>query len=277
MSAIAKTIWMIESHFRKPVSLNEMALNAGVSRSHLSRIFPLATGYSISAYLRGRRLSEAAKALASGAPDILCVALEAGYGSHEAFTRAFREQFAVTPDDVRRRRSVDTLELVEPLNMDTVSQTRLPPPRIEMHPAFHIAGLMERIDPGQVNSIPALWQRLQPYLGNVAGAIDGPAFGVVVEADEATCDYLAGMEVAAGAELPPEFTSVQVPARRWARFAHQGHISTIRQTIAAVFQWSPPPQYRPADELGVVEYYGADFDGATGTGTIEIWFGLADA
>ena len=28
-----------------------------------------------------------------GAPDILSVALDVGYGSHEAFTRAFREQF----------------------------------------------------------------------------------------------------------------------------------------------------------------------------------------
>jgi methylphosphotriester-DNA--protein-cysteine methyltransferase len=41
-------------------------------------------GISLIAYLRGRRLSEAAKALAAGAPDIFSVALDAGYGSHEA-------------------------------------------------------------------------------------------------------------------------------------------------------------------------------------------------
>ena len=69
MSAIAKTIWMIESRFGETVSLDEMAAHAGVSRSHLSRIFPMATGYSISAYIRGRRLTEAAKALAHGAPE----------------------------------------------------------------------------------------------------------------------------------------------------------------------------------------------------------------
>ncbi len=78
MSAVAKTIWMIESRFRRTICRSmTMAGHAGVSRSHLSRIFPVATGCSISAYIRGRRLTEAAKALAEGAPDILSVALDA--------------------------------------------------------------------------------------------------------------------------------------------------------------------------------------------------------
>ena len=49
-------------------------------------------------YMRGRRLSEAARVLANGGADILTVALDFGYGSHEAFTRAFRRsQFGVNP------------------------------------------------------------------------------------------------------------------------------------------------------------------------------------
>ena len=68
MSAVAKTLWMIESRFGMPLTLEELAVHAGVSRYHLSRIFPEETGYSIKHYLRGRRLTEAAKALAGGAP-----------------------------------------------------------------------------------------------------------------------------------------------------------------------------------------------------------------
>ena len=52
-------------------------------------------------YLRARRLSVAARALVNGVPDIFSVALDVGYGSHEAFTRAFRERFGVTPESVR--------------------------------------------------------------------------------------------------------------------------------------------------------------------------------
>ena len=54
-------------------------------------------------YARARRLTEAARVLAKGAPDILNVALEADYGSHEAFTRAFRDHFGMTPEAVRTR------------------------------------------------------------------------------------------------------------------------------------------------------------------------------
>lgn len=96
MSTIAKMLWVLESRFNEPLSLQDLAQATGRSPTYLSRIFPMATGYSITGYLRARRLTEAARSLAAGAPDILAVALDAGYGSHEAFTRAFRSQFGIT-------------------------------------------------------------------------------------------------------------------------------------------------------------------------------------
>ena len=86
-------------------SLADIADASGVSRYQLLRAFGSATGHSVTRDARGRRLSEAARLLAVGAPDILTVALDAGYGSHEAFTRAFRDQFGLTPQAARQRRS----------------------------------------------------------------------------------------------------------------------------------------------------------------------------
>src|SRR5262245_13840586 len=100
---IARALWFVESHFAQEITLDDVAAVAGVSRYHLSRTFSLATGTGLMAYVRARRLSEAAKSLAAGAPDILAVALDCGYGSHEAFSRAFREQFDLTPEAVRTR------------------------------------------------------------------------------------------------------------------------------------------------------------------------------
>lgn len=277
MSAITKTIWLIESRSPDPLTLDEMASHAGVSRSHLSRIFPLATGYSISAYMRARRLSEAAKALADGAPDILAVALDAGYGSHEAFTRAFREQFGITPDEVRRRRSLDNLKTVEPLPMNANTAIKLPEPAIERRPAMRIAGLLERQEMSSSNGIPQQWQRFAPHVGHIPGAVPGAAYGVVAGADENSCDYMTGVEVTATDDLPRGFKVLDVPAQRYARHRHWGHISTIRSTIGAIYeQWLPQSPHRQAEGMSFVEYYGPDFNPATGLGTVEIWIGLED-
>jgi AraC family transcriptional regulator len=96
MNPAERALWYIESHFARDISLDDVASVGGVTRYHMTRAFAAMTGMPVMAYARARRLSEAAKVLAKGAPDILAVALDAGYGSHEAFTRAFRDQFGIT-------------------------------------------------------------------------------------------------------------------------------------------------------------------------------------
>jgi AraC family transcriptional regulator len=97
------------------LSLDDVANAAGLSRYHMSRVFGIATGCSIQRYMRDRRPTEAARILAGCAPDILVVALDAGYGSHEAFTRAFRDQFGLTPEALRVRGHLDDIKLTEPI------------------------------------------------------------------------------------------------------------------------------------------------------------------
>src|SRR5262245_23514605 len=129
MNPVEKAVWFIEARFGRDLCLDEIARVAGVSRYHMARAFAETTGQSVMRYARGRRLSEAARALASGAPDILSVALEARYGSHEAFTRAFRDQFGVTPESVRAAGTVGNLPLVEAIRMDKTRIVNLEPPR----------------------------------------------------------------------------------------------------------------------------------------------------
>jgi len=111
MNPAQKALWFIESHLAGALTLDEIAGVAGVSRFHLVRAFAAATGLSVMRYVRARRLTEAAHALAGGAPDILELALDADYGSHEAFTRAFRDHFGVTPEAVRGFTCLDRLKL----------------------------------------------------------------------------------------------------------------------------------------------------------------------
>src|SRR4051794_40645001 len=111
MNPARKALWFIESHLGDELSLDEIAAVAGISRFHMVRAFAAATGLSVMRYVRARRLSEAARALAQGAPDILRLALDADYGSHEAFTRAFRDYFGITPEMVRSSARLDHIKL----------------------------------------------------------------------------------------------------------------------------------------------------------------------
>jgi AraC family transcriptional regulator len=250
-----------------------------VSRYHVSRAFGEAIGRPVTGYVRGRRLTEAAKVLAAGAADILTVALEAGYGSHEAFTRAFREQFGLTPESVRAQRHLDNLELVEAHSMDMVINhsvlNELAEPRFESRKAFLVAGLSVRYGYESCGGgIPAQWQRFAPYIGNVPGQIGSDAYGVRHNSDDNGLDYLCGVEVGEFSQLPPELSRLRVPANRYAVFTHSGHVSAIRSTWSTIWsKWLPKSGHQLADAPDF-ERYDSRFDPRTGNGEVEIWVPL---
>jgi AraC family transcriptional regulator len=272
MGPVEKAVWYIESHFAEPLTLDGLAEEAGVSRFHLARAFAAATGQSAIRYLRGRRLSEAAKALAAGAPDILATALEAGYGSHEAFTRAFRDQFGTTPESVRALRCLDSLQLVEPIKMDESLILDLARPVIAKSKPLLVAGLGERYTSDSSKAVPALWQKFQPHLGHVPGQIGAVAYGVIHNVDDDdNFDYIAGVEVADFSALTGEFARVRIPAQTYAVFTHHDHISSIRRVFHTIWSKSlPEGAYKPAD-APIFERYGPEFDGHTGMGGFQIW------
>src|SRR5213083_1365280 len=140
MNPAQKALWFIESHLSSALTLDEVAAIGGVSRYHMVRAFAAATGLPVMRYVRARRLSEAARSLVSGAPDILTLALDADYGSHEAFTRAFRDHFGVTPEAVRSSTCLDKLTLQEAIVMDSTALDNLQAPRFETSKLLLVAG-----------------------------------------------------------------------------------------------------------------------------------------
>jgi AraC family transcriptional regulator len=272
MSPVAKALWFVESHFAADITLDDIAQIGGVSRYHMTRAFGEVTGRSLMRYVRARRLTEAARSLAQGAPDILAVALDAGYASHEAFTRAFRDQFGTTPEAVRAQRRLDAIVLVEPIKMDETPITELEPPRFENNGPLLIAGLGERCTCETAAGIPAQWQRFQPYIGNLAGQVGNTAYGVSCNSDGAgNFDYICGVEVRDFSDLPPALSPIRVPAQKYAVFSHRDHISAIRRTWSTIWnQWLPQSGYEVLDAPDF-ERYDQRFDPKTGIGGLEIW------
>ena len=91
----------IREHLNEPLHRDVLAAVAGFSVPHFHRIFTAHTGENISDYVRRVRLERAARKLRMGAVDITEVALAAGYDTHAAFGKAFKQQYGFSPSEFR--------------------------------------------------------------------------------------------------------------------------------------------------------------------------------
>lgn len=103
ISVAEKVISYVENHLERELSLGEIAGELHYSKYYMVREFRKSTGITLHKYIQGRRLEEAARKLAQTEQPILEIAFDAGYGSQQAFTQAFRVEYLCTPQEYRRR------------------------------------------------------------------------------------------------------------------------------------------------------------------------------
>lgn len=92
----------IQEHINEPLNRERLAAVAGFSVPHFHRVFTAHVGESAASYVRRLRLERAGRKLRMGAVDITEVALAAGYDSHAAFSKAFKQQFGLSPSEFRQ-------------------------------------------------------------------------------------------------------------------------------------------------------------------------------
>ncbi len=116
--ALLSTLLYIQTHLEQDLSLEALAERAGFSAFHFHRLFRENIGEAVKEYVRRLRLERGAYRLKISDETILRIALEAGFKTHESFTRAFERQFGVTPSAYRRhflRRSREYKQQVQPM------------------------------------------------------------------------------------------------------------------------------------------------------------------
>lgn len=99
---IEEVLRYIRAHIGESLDRETLASVAGFSIPHFHRVFRAEVGESAASYVRRLRLHRAGQKLRMGAVDITEVALAAGYDSHAAFGKAFKQQFGVTPSEFRQ-------------------------------------------------------------------------------------------------------------------------------------------------------------------------------
>lgn len=137
-----------------------------------------------------------------------------------------------------------------------------------------IAGLNKSYTMETRSQIPAQWQEFAPRIGQVPGQVGGMTTYGVCWNFKGSCefDYLCGVEVQGAA--PNDLTLVKIPARRYAVVTHSGHVSTLPQTIDAVWsKWAPDAGLKIA-KAPCFERYTEEFNPQSGLGGMELWVPL---
>jgi AraC family transcriptional regulator len=100
--AILSTLIYIQSHLESDLALDVLAGRVGFSPYHFHRIFREVIGEPTKEYIRRLRIDRAAYRLKISEETIMRIALDAGFQTHESFTRAFRRRFGIPPNEFRR-------------------------------------------------------------------------------------------------------------------------------------------------------------------------------
>lgn len=144
------------------------------------------------------------------------------------------------------------------------------PVRFEERGPLAIAGLGGRFTLEARTGIPELWKHFAPHIGRIPGQVGQAAYGIS-SMRGGTIDYIAGVEVADGPDLPDGFSKVRQTATIYAVFEHRGHVSTISDMVGAIINdWLPNSGWAIAPGPQVIERYGEDFDPNTSSGLTEI-------
>lgn len=112
----------IQEHLDEELPLDRLAREAHLSPYHFHRVFGAMVGESLGSYVRRLRLERAAMMLKLGDRPVTLIAFDAGYGTLEAFSRAFRQAFGVSPSRYRSGRHAARIPLQsEPPTMDATT------------------------------------------------------------------------------------------------------------------------------------------------------------
>lgn len=272
MSLANRALWVIDRNLRQELSLARVAEACGVSRYHLAHAFGESTGMSVMGYVRARRLSEAAARLAQGASNILDLALEYGYSSHEAFSRAFRAQFNTTPETVRKDGTVDRLPLVLPVSVVDNMRTALKVHRYEQAGELSFVGMGQHFSFAAPQHITAQWERFMPHYCEIENRADDVPWGVNTNLDDdGTFDYYSAVKVSRIASVPKGMQGLTLAPRTYAIFQHTAHISTVSQTYSAIWNDWEPPEGRAIADAAALEGHLPAFNPRTGLGGVELW------
>lgn len=147
LAALNHLLDAVEEAAGHEVDVTAVAADHGTTEHHLRRMFSSLAGMPVSEYVRRRRMSLAAADLVQSSDDLLTIAVRQGYGSTEAFGRAFRAVHGIGLNDAREQGGRFRTQQLLRFRL-TVEGSAPMHVRITDRPAFRLVGHATRVPLG---------------------------------------------------------------------------------------------------------------------------------
>lgn len=254
---IARVERFLEKNLDDDVDPSTLARTAHLSLHHFHRIFRAQLGETIMQHLRRLRLERAARRLrnADDGARLLDLAMEAGYESHEAFTRAFQARFGVAPSAYRDEAASEPSPRLVAWQAQRIERPSAPV-SVRSFDALNVACMRHR---GSYATVGETWGRMLTWAG-AHGFGGAPLYGICPDDPDVTEE--ARLRFDAAVVVPEPFVPTtaglaitEIPAGTYAVGLHVGPYHRLHETYLDVIgRWFPESGYELATDA-VVEHY----------------------
>lgn len=238
--SISKAIEYIEENITADISVEDIAKHVNISAFYFQKGFSLLCGYTITEYIRNRRLALAAGELAADHVKVIDVAIKYGYDSPDSFTKAFSRFHGVTPSMVQK--NIMTIKSFAPLKIKLSLEGGYSMDyKLTKKESFTVMGVMKKFSyDGAKSVIPEFWK--EHYEKGNGKYVCG-MFGINI--DEAMghseFEYMIADVYNPTTDIPEGFVTKTIPAFTWAVFPCKGAMPASMQDVnTKIFsEWLP--------------------------------------
>jgi AraC family transcriptional regulator len=234
---VAKALGYIDLHFDEELTLEQLSNLACISKYHFHRLFTAVNGLSLHQYIRWLKLKRAANQLLyEKDKSILEIALNAGFESHEAFTRAFKLACDETPSKFRQESKWKHWDSI-PYLLERAGSLKVTPV-IKDFPGVRLAIIEHRAAP---ETIPQSIEKLIAWAkkNNLSKPKAGEIFSIPYDDPKTTLTeqfrYDIGRIVPENMRLTGQVIEKRLPSGRVAIGRHEGSHDNLDRTVYAMY------------------------------------------
>ena len=270
---LEKAIIFIEQNLGEDIKVEAVAGVAGYSYFHFHRIFEAVLGETVGNYIRLRRLTSAAHDVVYTDKRILDIALVYRFDSQEAFSRAFKKLYKVTPGEYRKNRietvigskkQMTTIGLKHMMNSVTAQ------PMIKEISDIKIIGMRGKATINN-NLIPKMWSDFNPRITEIENRIPqlrgygicevDPNYNMYKFNEDTEFNEIVGIEVKKHDIIPPGMVGKTLAGGKYAVFTHSGSVEFLKMTYQYIWgTWIISSKYE-VDLRDDFEFYDERFLG----------------